>query len=117
MEPDRAENPRLEMPPTNGEEPLRAVPPERDFPLTVEQVAAELVAAIRGHLENERLLLTLEEAAVALGVSTRTLKRADQEGSLPPGAVVRPFGRSRLFNRLVLAAWCRAGCPRHGNGK
>ncbi len=57
------------------------------------------------------LLWSLEEAALALGTSARTLKRAVAEGALPPGALVRPFGRRRLFSRLVLEEWVRRGCP------
>jgi hypothetical protein len=57
------------------------------------------------------LLWDLEQAAEALGLSPRSLKRAVAESRLPPGAVVRPFGRRRLFSRLVLEDWCRKGCP------
>jgi hypothetical protein len=55
------------------------------------------------------LLLSLAQAAVQLGVSTRTLKRLAGD-ELPEGAVVR-IGRRRLFSRLVLEDWCRRGCP------
>src|SRR5258708_4976264 len=57
------------------------------------------------------LLWTLEQAAAALNLSPRTLKRMDSTGSLPEGAVVRPFGRRRLFSRLILEEWVRKGCP------
>jgi excisionase family DNA binding protein len=58
------------------------------------------------------LLLSLQQAAVLLGTSERTLKRACAEQALPPGAVVRPFGKRRLFNRAVLERWVEQGCPR-----
>jgi excisionase family DNA binding protein len=55
------------------------------------------------------LLLDLDQAAAYLGTSTRSLKRSISAGQLPRGAVVRPFGRRRLFNRLVLEKWVRDG--------
>src|SRR5262249_28562433 len=58
------------------------------------------------------LLLSLAQAASPLGLSERTLKRAAAHGALPKGAVCRPFGRRRLFSRLVLEEWCSQGCPR-----
>jgi hypothetical protein len=66
---------------------------------------------LRALIVPEPLLWTLEQAAAALGLSPRSLKRAVAENALPPGAVVRPFGRRRLFSRLVLEEWCRKGCP------
>jgi excisionase family DNA binding protein len=62
------------------------------------------------------LLLTLQQAAVMLSISERTLKRAAAENALPAGAVVRPFGKRRLFNRRVLEAWIASGCPRVRGG-
>jgi excisionase family DNA binding protein len=56
------------------------------------------------------LLLSLAQAAVLLGVSTRTVKRLAAGGELPEGAVTR-IGRRRLLNRLVLERWVADGCP------
>jgi excisionase family DNA binding protein len=92
MTPDRLQQPPDE---TNG---LAAPAP----------AAAEAPPAAPGP---PRLLWTLAEAAHALNLSARTLKRAAAEGGLPSGAVVRPFGRRRLFSRAVLEDWIRAGCP------
>jgi excisionase family DNA binding protein len=64
----------------------------------------------------EALLWTLEEAADALRVSPRTLKRMAAAGVLPAGAVVRPFGRLRLFSRPILERWVSEGCPRARSG-
>jgi hypothetical protein len=57
------------------------------------------------------LLWSLEEAAAALRVSGRTLKRMESAQELPPGAVVR-LSRRRLFSSEILRKWCAAGCPR-----
>jgi hypothetical protein len=54
------------------------------------------------------LLWSIDQAAAALGVSTRSLKRADVLAELPPGAV-RHLGRRVLFSRLVLEAWLSEG--------
>jgi excisionase family DNA binding protein len=56
------------------------------------------------------LLLSLAQAAVLLGVSTRTLKRLVAGDELPEGAVTR-IGRRRLLNRLILERWVSQGCP------
>jgi excisionase family DNA binding protein len=64
----------------------------------------------------EPLLWALEQAAAALNVSDRTLKRMARAGELPAGAVVR-FGRRRLFSRLLLEDWCRKGCPPSAKGR
>ena len=90
MQADQAENLRVaELPSSNGEAPKSRDAVSLDPPL----------------------LWTLEQAAAALSTSPRSLKRAVASGELPPGAVVRPFGRRRLFSRLVLEDWCRRGCP------
>jgi excisionase family DNA binding protein len=62
------------------------------------------------------LLLSLAQAAVLLGVSTKTTKRLIAGGELPEGAVTR-IGRRRLLNRLVLEEWVRRGCPPPAAGR
>jgi excisionase family DNA binding protein len=64
----------------------------------------------------EPLLWSLSEAAEALRISTRTLKRMAADGTLPPGAVVH-LGRRRLFSRRILEDWSARGCTRPGNGR
>ena len=59
----------------------------------------------------EPLLLDLREAAEALSVSARTLKRMDHASELPQGVVVR-LGRRRLFSAAALREWVTRGCPR-----
>jgi excisionase family DNA binding protein len=59
----------------------------------------------------EKLLWGLDEAAHALGVSPRTLKRMDAANELPEGVVVH-LGRRRLFSRKALEQWVARGCPR-----
>src|SRR5262249_52565156 len=56
------------------------------------------------------LLLSLAQAAVLLGVSTRTVKRLAAGDELPEGAVTH-IGRRRLLNRLILERWVAQGCP------
>lgn len=60
------------------------------------------------------LLLDIGQAALLLGTSARTLKRVCAQGGLPRGAVVKPFGRRRLFNVVVLRKWIEEGCPAVG---
>ncbi len=74
-------------------------------------------APARASARIEALLWSLEEAALALRLSARTLKRAAAEGALPEGAVVRPFGRRRLFVRRVLEKWIAEGCPAVRGGR
>ena len=64
-----------------------------------------------------RLLWRLKEAAEALGISPRSLRRMDELGELPKGAVVhlQIDGQQRPPRRFaveVLAEWIRRGCPR-----
>jgi hypothetical protein len=56
------------------------------------------------------LLWDLTEAAAALRLSERSLKRLDAEDALPRGVVVR-IGRRRLFARKALEQWVADGCP------
>jgi excisionase family DNA binding protein len=63
------------------------------------------------------LLWDLAECAVALGVSTRTVKRMAATGELP--GVVR-LGRCRRFDRRRIERWIADGCPpvgRTGRGE
>jgi hypothetical protein len=68
----------------------------------------------------ERLLWSLEEAAHALSISTRTLKRLATGGELPAGCVVH-LARRRLFARKAIEVWIQDGCPapsrRRGGGR
>src|SRR5262249_13110848 len=57
----------------------------------------------------EPLLWSLTEAAAALRVSTRTLKRMAASDELPEGTVVY-LARRRLFSRRVLERWVEGGC-------
>jgi len=83
----------------------------KDSRSTTPAIANGEAHGLRAVVEAPPLLWTLEQAAAALNLSPRSLKRAVAESALPPGAVVRPFGRRRLFSRLVLEDWCRRGCP------
>jgi excisionase family DNA binding protein len=56
----------------------------------------------------EVLLWDLEQAAQALNVSTKTLKRMVAGGEIP--GVVR-LARRRLFSRRALEQWIDQGCP------
>jgi hypothetical protein len=57
-----------------------------------------------------RLLWDLEEAAHALHISGRTLKRMARGGELPQGCVVH-LSRRRLFVRQAIEQWIADGCP------
>lgn len=54
------------------------------------------------------LLLTIEDVARMLSVSTRTVRRLRQEGRIPQPLIV---GRSVRWNRETLMQWIGAGCP------
>jgi hypothetical protein len=78
------------------------------LPQTPDEAPAEPPAPARSGFEP--LLLDLTEAAAALRLSERSLKRLDAEGALPRGVVVR-IGRRRLFARRALEQWVADGCP------
>ena len=54
------------------------------------------------------LLLTIDDVARLLSVSTRTVRRLRQEGRIPPPVCV---GRSVRWNRESLRQWIESGCP------
>jgi excisionase family DNA binding protein len=89
--------------------PLRAMQlPEPNGNGALDAPVASLGPAIPALIP---LLLSLDQAAILMGVSDRTLKRMAASGALPQGAVCRPFGRARLFNRPILERWVAEGCP------
>jgi excisionase family DNA binding protein len=62
----------------------------------------------------QALLWDLAECAVALGVSTRTVKRMAAASELP--GVVR-LGRCRRFDRRRIEQWISEGCPPVATGR
>jgi excisionase family DNA binding protein len=68
------------------------------------------VAGVRPGPAVARLLWDLREAAQALNISERSLKRMAAARELPGDAVVR-LGRRQLFVRAALERWIAAGCP------
>ena len=55
------------------------------------------------------LLLNVEQAAMLLNVSSRTVKRMVADEAIPG---VTRVGRCLRFRRLALEEWIRQGCPR-----
>jgi excisionase family DNA binding protein len=98
---------RVDAPLPNGVHGLAALPayPVRDLGNHAEGVPLP-----------ERLLWSLEEAAHALNVSGRTLKRMASGGELPAGCVVH-LARRRLFARKAIEAWIQEGYPPVKGGK
>jgi excisionase family DNA binding protein len=54
------------------------------------------------------LLLSLNDLAVALRVSARTVARLAAAGQLPPALKI---GRLRRWSRRAVEEWLAAGCP------
>ena len=64
--------------------------------------------------QQHRLLLPTPAAADALGISTRSLARADSAGLIPKAV---KLGGRKLWRRAELEAWTEAGCLSRGEWK
>lgn len=60
----------------------------------------------------ESLLLSAEQLAQLLAVSSRTIRRLDSAGKLPRGLRV---GGLKRWRRDEITHWIEAGCPNRSN--